>query len=261
MTRHPLPIWDPRIFLASNELAGRFIGRKAMHSLKDRRFPALVQTHKRKNRRASPTAQIDSRILYALEILDSERLISHCKPPKNNLSLVRFGMSIGPASAGADGGANRFACGKNCGEVRVARMREKNPELTAFAIRPAARGIFMLIEAHAQACNELDRVFNALAAAEQIAWHAPRGQRRAANKRLKEAYAAQGRFCNLLGETAGRFFTTVPATLAGAAATLAYVRARHQEGDWMCEEENFIALIGSTEQAIRAAIDLVRDPT
>src|SRR4029077_8802012 len=39
--------------------------------------------------------------------------------------------------------------------------------------------------------------------------------------------------------------------LQGAAAALAYVRQRHAEGDSMCEEENFVALIGATEQAIR----------
>src|SRR5436853_5318437 len=101
----------------------------------------------------------------------------------------------------------------------------------------ASDPIFAAIDAHAHALADLEGFGDELAAAEQTAWHAPRGQRRAANKRLKEAYAAQGRFCDLLGETAGGFFTTVPATLAGAAAALAYVRARHEEGDWMCEEE------------------------
>jgi hypothetical protein len=93
-----------------------------------------------------------------------------------------------------------------------------------------------------------------LADAEQTAWHAPRGRRRAANKRLKEEYAAQGRLCDTVGAATERFVATVPETLQGAAATLAYVRAPHAEGDTMCEEENFMALIGATEQAIRAAI-------
>src|SRR5436305_2920282 len=46
--------------------------------------------------------------------------------------------------------------------------------------------IFALMVAHTQACDDLDRVLNALAVAETAAWHAPRGQRRAANKRLRE---------------------------------------------------------------------------
>src|SRR5256885_12776867 len=77
--------------------------------------------------------------------------------------------------------------------------------------------IFAAIDAHARALTGLEGFGDELAAAEQAAWHAPRGQRRAANKRLKEAYAAQGLLCDALGETAGRFFTTVPATLVGAA--------------------------------------------
>src|SRR5438552_4021856 len=56
--------------------------------------------------------------------------------------------------------------------------------------------IFAAIEAHARACADLEGFADQLAAAEQAAWHAPRGQRRAANQRLKEAYAAQGRLCD-----------------------------------------------------------------
>ena len=118
----------------------------------------------------------------------------------------------------------------------------------------AADGIFALIEAHTQACDDLDGVLNALAVAETAAWHAPRGQRRAANKRLREARDDEGRSMDLLIAATERLVATVPATLAGAAAVLAYVRARHAEGDDMCEEENFLALIGATEQAIRAAM-------
>src|SRR5436305_9897162 len=50
--------------------------------------------------------------------------------------------------------------------------------------------IYAAIEAHARACVDLEGFADQLAAAEQTAWHAPRGQRRAANKRLKEAHAA-----------------------------------------------------------------------
>jgi len=118
---------------------------------------------------------------------------------------------------------------------------------------PAATAddIFALIEAHRQACDDLDRVLHALSAAETAAWHAPRGQRRAANKRLRAAHADEGRAMDLAIAATERLVATVPATLQGAAEALAYVRACHEEGDSMCEEKNFIALIGSTEQAIR----------
>ena len=114
--------------------------------------------------------------------------------------------------------------------------------------------IFAAIEAHERAFAELNAFLHELAAVEQAAWHAPRGQRRAANKRLREARDDEGRSMDLLIAATERLVATVPVTLEGAAAALAYVRARHAEGDDMCEEENFLALIGATEQAIRAAM-------
>src|ERR1043165_3769136 len=56
---------------------------------------------------------------------------------------------------------------------------------------PPPDPIFSVIAAHARAGAELDAHVPVLAAAEQAAWHAPRGQRRAANKRLKQDNAAQ----------------------------------------------------------------------
>ena len=114
--------------------------------------------------------------------------------------------------------------------------------------------IFAAIDAHARACAELEAHIDVLAAAEQAAWHAPRGAKRAANKRLKEEYAAQGRLCDLLGQQTERFVATVPHTLQGAAAALAYVRAHYAEGYPMCEEEETITLLGSIEQTIRAGL-------
>jgi len=121
---------------------------------------------------------------------------------------------------------------------------------------PSPDPIFTAIDAHARACADLEGFADELAAAEQAAWHAPRGQRRAANKRLKEAYAAQGRLCDTLGTAAERFAATVPRTLQGAAAALAYVRAHYAEGYAVCEEEETITLLGSTEIAIRRAAAL-----
>jgi hypothetical protein len=114
--------------------------------------------------------------------------------------------------------------------------------------------IFAAIDAHTRACADLEAHVPVLAAAEQAAWHAPRGRRRAANARLKEEYATQGRFCDLLGQATERFVATVPQTLQGAVAALAYARERYAEGYPMCEEEECMALLASIEQAIcRAA--------
>jgi hypothetical protein len=117
--------------------------------------------------------------------------------------------------------------------------------------------IFATIAAHRQACAELEAHVPVLAAAEQAAWHAPRGQRRAANKRLKEEYAAQGRFCDLLGQATERFVATVPDTLEGVVAALAYVREHYASGYPVCEEEEeCMALFESTEIAICRAAGL-----
>ena len=122
------------------------------------------------------------------------------------------------------------------------------PALSAPACEPDP--ILAAIAAHARAYDDLEAFANELAAAEQAAWHAPRGQRRAANRRLKQAYATEGRLVDILGDATERFVATVPQTLHGAAAALAYVRERYAEGYPMCEEEECMALFASTEHAI-----------
>src|SRR3989440_1540083 len=124
------------------------------------------------------------------------------------------------------------------------------------AVAPEPDPIFAAIAAHTRACAELEAHVPVLAAAEQAAWHAPRGQRRAANARLKEEHAAQGRFCDLLGQATGRFVATVPHSLQGAAAALAYVREHYAEGYPVCEEEECMMLFASTEHAICHAAGL-----
>jgi hypothetical protein len=57
-----------------------------------------------------------------------------------------------------------------------------------------------------------------------------------------------------LNEATERFVATVPQTLHGAAAALAYVRERYDQGYPMCEEEECMTLIASTEQAICRAV-------
>jgi hypothetical protein len=123
-------------------------------------------------------------------------------------------------------------------------------------VAPEPDPIFAAIHAHARACAELEAHVPVLAAAEQTAWHAPRGQRRAANARLKEEYATQGRFCDLLGQATERFVETVPQTLQGAAAALAYVRELYAEGYPMCEEEECMTLLASMEAVICRAAGL-----
>jgi hypothetical protein len=116
--------------------------------------------------------------------------------------------------------------------------------------------VFAAIEAHVRACAELNAFLDELAEAEQAAWHAPRGQRRAANKRLRQAYATERRFGDFESDAAARMVATVPQTLQGAAAMLSYVREHFERGDAICDEENAVALLGSVECAIRKAVGL-----
>lgn len=125
---------------------------------------------------------------------------------------------------------------------------------------PPPDPVFAAIKAHARAYADLGAFADTLADAEQAAWHAPRGKRRVANKRLKEAYAEDKRLGDMLSDATERFVATVPDTLAGAAAALAYVRDLYAEGFPMCEEEECMALFASTEIAIRRAAGLPLPP-
>jgi hypothetical protein len=117
--------------------------------------------------------------------------------------------------------------------------------------------VFAAIEAHERAYAELNAFLGELAAVEQAAWHAPRGQRRAANKRLAQAYATERRFGDRESDAFERLVATVPQTLHGAAAMLAYVRG---QGCPMCEEDETIALLGSIECAVCRAAGLPMPP-
>ncbi len=90
---------------------------------------------------------------------------------------------------------------------------------------------------------------------EHAAWHAPRGQRRAANKRYAEARAAERRFGDLEDDAMDRLVDTVPRTLEGAVAVLRYVRERYEQRHSM-EEDELMALLASIEQAICGAAGL-----
>jgi hypothetical protein len=122
---------------------------------------------------------------------------------------------------------------------------------------PQPDPIFAAIESHRGAYAALDAFIPELADIEQAAWHAPRGKRRAANRRLKEAYAEERRLGDALSDAADRFAATVAQTLPGAAAALAYVREHHAQGYPMCdEEEDIMTLLASTEAAICRAAGL-----
>jgi hypothetical protein len=121
---------------------------------------------------------------------------------------------------------------------------------------PSPDPIYAAVAAHERAHAGLIGFADTLAAAELAAWHAPRGQRRAANKRLRQAYADQQRLGGILDDATQRFAATVPTTLQGAAAALAYVRTHSVEGCPMCEEEECKTLLGSVEQAICRAAGL-----
>src|SRR5437763_7030450 len=72
---------------------------------------------------------------------------------------------------------------------------------------PPPDPIFAAIEQHQRAYAALDAFIPELADIEQAAWHAPRGKRRAANRRLKEAYAEERRLGDILSDAQDRFTT------------------------------------------------------
>jgi hypothetical protein len=125
---------------------------------------------------------------------------------------------------------------------------------------PAPDPVFAAVEAHVRAYRALIAVLDALAVAEQEAWHAPRGQRRAAGKRLALARADEKRFGDLESGAFDSLIATVPHTLAGAAALLAYVRAWLAEGHPMDDEEQTITLLRSIECAVCMAAGLPAPP-
>jgi len=120
--------------------------------------------------------------------------------------------------------------------------------------------IFAAIAAHVRAYRAFIAVLDALAVAETQAWHAPRGARRAAKKRLKQAYADERRFGDLESGAFERIVATVPHTLHGAAAMLAYVRGWLEQGHSIDDEDETITLLASVEQVVCRAAGLPMPP-
>lgn len=111
--------------------------------------------------------------------------------------------------------------------------------------------IFALIAAHARAYADLAALFAAQQAADQALQRADAAARRRLEARLDELCAAEGPLGAIEMQATDRLVRTVPATLAGAAATLAYVRERFERDDYpLCEEDGYRALLFSTERAI-----------
>jgi hypothetical protein len=120
---------------------------------------------------------------------------------------------------------------------------------------PAPDPIFAAIADHVRAYDRFIAILDDLAVAEQAAWHAPHGQRRAAKRRLAEAHAAEKRFSDLESDAVERFVATVPQTLQGVLAALRYARARHDEEHPMWEDDCATTFLVSIDVAICRAVD------
>ncbi len=84
------------------------------------------------------------------------------------------------------------------------------------------------------------------------AWAAPRRQKTA----QAEAYATEGRFGKLEFDAFAGLVATVPQSLDGAAAMLAYVGECLAEGDALYDEDETFTLLASVECAICKAAGL-----
>jgi hypothetical protein len=111
--------------------------------------------------------------------------------------------------------------------------------------------IFALIAAHKRAYADLAVLFAAQQAADQALERAGAAERPRLEERLNELCTAEGPLGVVEMQATDRLLRTVPATLAGAAAVLAYVRERFERDDYaLCEEDGYHALLYSTERAI-----------
>jgi hypothetical protein len=120
---------------------------------------------------------------------------------------------------------------------------------------PAPDPIFAAIADHVRAYEQFIAILDDLGIAEHAAWHAPRGQRRAAKRRLAEAHAAEKRFSDLESDAVERFVATVPQTLHGVVAALRYARARHDEEHPMWDDDCATTFLVSIEVAICRAVN------
>jgi hypothetical protein len=113
------------------------------------------------------------------------------------------------------------------------------------------------IEGHRRDFEELRRLLAEQDAAERELRRASKGRRAALEARLADLCEAEGRLGRIEMKASLRLAKTVPASLAGAAAALRYVRERYDVGQYpMYEEDGYRLLLFSTERAICAAAGL-----
>jgi len=131
----------------------------------------------------------------------------------------------------------------------------------AFHVAAAADPMLAAIDRHARAYADVV----ALLAAQDAADRALQGSDAAARPRLQARLdalcEAEGPLGRVEMEATDCLIHTVPATLAGAAAALRYVRELFARGGYpLCEEDGYRALLLSTECAICREIGLPAPP-
>jgi len=83
-----------------------------------------------------------------------------------------------------------------------------------------------------------------------------RAARPAPRRQQAAAYATERRLGSAERDAVERMVATVPQTLPGAAALLAYVRGHFEEGYPMCDDDGTMALLGSVECVVCRAAGL-----
>ena len=116
--------------------------------------------------------------------------------------------------------------------------------------------IYAAINAHRRAYDDVLAVLAAQDAADDALHTADDTLRAILEARLKDLRRTEGRLGRVEIDATDRFVKTVPQTLAGAAAALRYVREHFDEGYPLCEEDEYLALLASTECAVCRAAGL-----
>jgi hypothetical protein len=130
------------------------------------------------------------------------------------------------------------------------------PAATAAALPTAPDPIFAAIAAHVRAYDHVNAILDAVADAEDALDTAKRGTRRAVRKRYAEVRAEEGRLGRIESDAIDRLVATVPQTLQGVAAALAYVRERYEQGYPMFEEDTYMEFLASIEHSVCSAAGL-----
>ncbi len=126
----------------------------------------------------------------------------------------------------------------------------------AVAVATVPDPIFAAIGAHVRAYDDVNAILDAVAAAEDALDVARRGTRRAARKRYAEVRAEEGRLGRIESDAIDRLVVTVPQTMQGVAAALAYVRERYEKGYPMFEEDTYMEFLALIEHTVCCAAGL-----